>query len=89
MNIVLWILAGGVLGWAGFAYLKFNEDRGLMISAIIGAAGGLLGGKIIAPMFLEAAKVPADFSMPALFFAAAVASGFLYLGNMVSNRWGV
>lgn len=89
MNIALWILAGGVLGWAGCTYLKYNEDRGIVISAIIGAVGGLIGGKVIAPMFLAVPAVPSDFSMPALFFAAAVAAGLLFAGNVVSNRWGV
>ena len=88
MDIVLWILAGGILGWAGLTYLKFNEDRGVVVSVLIGAAGGFIGGKMIAPMFLATAA-PAAFSIPALFFAAAVAGGFLYLGNLVSNRWGV
>jgi len=89
MNIAIWILAGGILGWAGCMYLGFNEARGAVISAIIGAAGGFVGGKLIAPIFLAANSAPADFSMPALFFAAAVASGFLFAGNLVSTRWGV
>jgi uncharacterized membrane protein YeaQ/YmgE (transglycosylase-associated protein family) len=89
MDIVLWLLAGGILGWAGLTYLKFNEERGLVVSVLIGAAGGFIGGKMIAPMFLAAAVPPAAFSMPALLFAAAVAGGFLYVGNLVSDRWGV
>lgn len=89
MNIVIWMLAGGVLGWVGYAFLGFNEERGRMVSIIIGAAGGITGGKLIAPMFISAAAVPADFSMPALFFAAAAAAAFLAAGNLVYNRWGV
>jgi uncharacterized membrane protein YeaQ/YmgE (transglycosylase-associated protein family) len=89
MDIAMWVLAGGILGWAGFTYLKYNEDRGLRLSVVIGAAGGFVGGKFIAPMFLAATTAPAAFSMPALFFAAAVAAGFLFAGNLVSNRWGV
>jgi uncharacterized membrane protein YeaQ/YmgE (transglycosylase-associated protein family) len=89
MNIVMWVLAGGIVGWAAFNFLKFNEGRGMVISVLIGAAGGFVGGKLIAPMFLDAAAVPAAFSMPALFFAAAVAAGFLFVGNLVHDRWGV
>jgi len=87
MNIVMWILAGGILGWASCTYLRFNEGRGWVIAAVIGAAGGLIGGKLVAPLFLTPAA--ADFSIPALFFAAAVASGLLFAGNMIYNRWGV
>jgi hypothetical protein len=33
MNIVMWILAGGVLGCVGYSYLGFNEDLGIAVSA--------------------------------------------------------
>jgi len=89
MNIAMWVLAGGILGWAGFTYLGFNENRNVLVASIIGAAGGFVGGCLIAPMFLAVATAPAAFSMPALFFAAAVATGFLFVGNLVSDRWGV
>lgn len=89
MNIAMWMLAGAALGWMGFAYWGFNEERGPVVSMIIGAGGGIVGGKLIAPVFLAAAAVPGDFSAAALFFAAAVAATFLFVGNMVYCRWGV
>jgi uncharacterized membrane protein YeaQ/YmgE (transglycosylase-associated protein family) len=89
MNIVMWMLAGGVLGWAGYSYLDFNEARGMVVSIVIGAVGGFVGGKVIAPMFTSAAAAPGDFSAMALFFAAAVAAASLTAGNMVYKRWGV
>ena len=89
MDIVLWMLTGGVLGWVGCSYLHFNEDRGVAVSVLIGALGGFLGGAIVAPIFSAAAAGPGDFSVFALFYAAAGAAAFLVLGNMVHDRWGV
>jgi len=89
MNIAMWVLAGGILGWAGFTYFGFNKERSVVVASLIGAAGGFVGGSLIAPMFLAVATAPAAFSMPALFFAGAVAAGFVFLGNLVSDRWGV
>ena len=89
MNIVIWMLAGALLGWIGFSYLQFNEERGKLVSMIIGAVGGLIGGNVIAPMFMEAQKIPGDFNAAALVFAAIVAAGLLAAGNLVHNRWGV
>jgi len=89
MNMALWILAGAALGWVGISYLRFNEQRGMALSMIIGIMGGFLGGKYLAPVFLEVAKVPADFSAAALFFAVLAAAGFLAVGNFVSNRFGI
>jgi uncharacterized membrane protein YeaQ/YmgE (transglycosylase-associated protein family) len=89
MDIVLWMLTGSVLGWIGCSYLRFNEARGVAVSVLIGALGGFLGGRIVAPIFRAAAEVPGDFNVFALFSAAAVATACLVLGNMVHNRWGV
>jgi len=88
MNIAIWILAGGVLGWVGYAFLGYNAERAKVVPILIGAAGGFFGGKVIAPMF-TAVAVPANFSMVALLFAAAVAVAFLAAGNFLYNRWGV
>jgi uncharacterized membrane protein YeaQ/YmgE (transglycosylase-associated protein family) len=89
MDVIVWILAGGALGWVAFSYMGLSEDRGMMISVIIGAVGGVFGGKLIAPMFAGAAVVPEAFSMTGLLFAAVVATAFLVVGNLVYNRWDV
>lgn len=89
MNIALWILAGGGVGWLAYAIIGYNEERGMVVSIIIGACGGFVGGKVIAPALSAAAAVPADFNMGALLFASAVAAAFLFLGNVVHKRWGI
>lgn len=92
MNIVMSMLVGGILGWASYSVLGFNEARGKIASISIGALGGLVGGQMLAPMFTAAATSAAasgDLSVSVLAFAAAVAAAFLAVGNMVYNRWGV
>jgi uncharacterized membrane protein YeaQ/YmgE (transglycosylase-associated protein family) len=89
MNIFIWLLAGGLLGFLGYSLLRLNVERGKMVSIAIGAVGGFIGGKMIAPVFTAAAAIPSDFNMSALIVAAIVATAFLALGNLVQNRWGV
>jgi len=89
MNIVMWVLAGSVLGWVGYAFLGFNEKRSMMVSILIGAVGGFFGGKVLAPMFTATATLPGEFSTAALIFAVAAAAAFLAAGNLISARWGV
>jgi uncharacterized membrane protein YeaQ/YmgE (transglycosylase-associated protein family) len=89
MNIAIWVLAGGILGWIGYQFLDLNGGRGLIVSIVIGAVGGFVGGNVIAPMFSAVAAVPANFSSSALLYAAAVAAGFLFAGNLIHDRWGV
>ena len=91
MNIVIWILAGGTIGWAGYALLNFNEYRGLVASIILGAAGGFLGGEVLTPMLTSPAPagVPGGFDSFALFIAAASAAIVLVIGNLVHKRLGI
>jgi uncharacterized membrane protein YeaQ/YmgE (transglycosylase-associated protein family) len=86
MNIVLWMLVGAVAGWAAYAYIGYNEARGMPVSILIGAFGGFIGGNIVAPMFSAG---PSPELLPALLFAAAAAVAFLYAGNLIHKRWGV
>lgn len=90
VNIMLWVLAGGIAGWIGYTYMKFNARRGLMISIVIGMAGGYFGGRILAPMLGSATAVNAgDFSPFPLFIALASAAACLIIGNMIHERFGV
>ena len=89
MNFVIWMLAGFALGWFAFSALRMSEGRGRLASLVIGTIGGLIGGKEIAPVFTINEAVASDFSLTALFFAAAVASALLALGHFVYYQWDV
>lgn len=89
MELVLWIAAGAALGWLAIAKLGFNEQRGTLISLVIGAVGAVLGGKMVAPMLGFGTAVPGEFSMAVMFVVLATAGACLALGNMVSNRFGI
>ncbi len=88
MNIVMWILAGGALGWAAFTLLGINKQRGTIVSIIIGAMGALIGGQM-APLMSSSPIVSGDFNVQALFIAAIGASACLAIGNMIEQRFGV
>ena len=89
MELVLWLVAGAVLGWVAIAYFGLNKDRGTIVSIVIGAAGGVVGGKLVAPMFVAGAAVPGEFSMAALIVVLASSAACLAVGNLVHNRYGV
>jgi uncharacterized membrane protein YeaQ/YmgE (transglycosylase-associated protein family) len=89
MNIAMWVLAGGALGWIGFAYMRANEERGMTISVIIGMLGGFFGGTVLAPMLGAPTETPNDFSMYSLVIAIASAAACLAIGNLASKRFGV
>jgi len=89
MDTLLCIAAGGLLGWLSYSYLRFNSERGVVVSMVIGALGALIGVKGIAPMFLSASSAPGDVTLPFLLFAVAAAAAFLFLGQVLQQRFGV
>ena len=89
MNIMIWVLAGGVAGWVGYSYMQFNEDRGMIVSIIIGIVGGFFGGNVLAPMLGAVTDTPNSFSLFSLVVALAAAAGCLAIGNLLSRRYGV
>jgi uncharacterized membrane protein YeaQ/YmgE (transglycosylase-associated protein family) len=89
METLVWMAAGGALGWLAYNYLGLNEMRGVLASIAIGVIGALVGAKAIAPMFMAPLPPSADFNAALLFFAAGAAAVSLLLGNFIYRRWGV
>jgi uncharacterized membrane protein YeaQ/YmgE (transglycosylase-associated protein family) len=89
MNIAMWVVAGGILGWIGFAMLDANRERGMIVSVVIGVLGGFFGGNVLAPMLGAVTDAPNDFSLFSLVFEMTSAAACLAIGNLVSNRYSV
>lgn len=43
-SIIVWIIIGGLAGWAASAVVSKEGSRGLLGNIILGVIGGLLGG---------------------------------------------
>ena len=89
MQTVIWMMAGAMAGWVAYKHFNLSEGRGMMLSLCIGAAGGLLGGKALAPMLGLSAAVPGAFSTAALMIAIAAAAAVLFIGDKVYEKFGV
>jgi uncharacterized membrane protein YeaQ/YmgE (transglycosylase-associated protein family) len=89
MNVVIWMVAGGVVGWVACTMLHLNVGRGLVVSAIIGIAGAFFGGHVLAPIFGAQVGEAGAFSPFALLVAAATAAGCLTVSDMMYERFGV
>ena len=86
MTTALWVMAGALLGWLGYAYLSLMRGPGALYSIGIGVIGALVGGKLVAPMFVDATAVQGAFSLGALLLATASAAAFLVVGSLIHSR---
>ena len=87
MSVVVWIIAGGVVGWVCCKFLEKSGEMGPVLSTIVGALAGFTGGKIVAPMLSAANDAPNDLSVFSVFSAVAVAAGVMALRNFVRVRF--
>jgi uncharacterized membrane protein YeaQ/YmgE (transglycosylase-associated protein family) len=86
MNILLWMVAGGILGWLAWKLLKANKERGVLVSVNIGVVGAFFGGYGLAPLFANGALTPGEFSPFAFVLACASAIGCLAISDMAYQR---
>lgn len=82
-NIVIWVLAGGIIAWLYCVVLQRNAAQSTFTSIAVGIFGATLGGQVLAPIFGATMANPADFSVFALFVACASAAGCLTVSNFV------
>jgi uncharacterized membrane protein YeaQ/YmgE (transglycosylase-associated protein family) len=47
MNIILWIIFGGLVGWVASMIMKTDGQQGVVLNVILGIVGAVLGGWIV------------------------------------------
>ena len=87
MDIFVWLLAGGVVGWIAFSFLDWNPSRGLIVSAIIGVGAAYFGGSVLSPVLGGGINEAGGISPSALVIAAVAAVAFLKIADMVYERY--
>jgi uncharacterized membrane protein YeaQ/YmgE (transglycosylase-associated protein family) len=79
MHVVIWLLAGGVVGWV--AGLLMRRRDGLILNVISGVVGALLGGWFIAPLVGATTIDQGDFTVSSLLVSLAGAVILLAIVN--------
>lgn len=47
INIIAWIIVGGIAGWLASIVMKTNREQGLLQDIIVGVVGGFIGGFVL------------------------------------------
>ena len=48
MDILLWIVFGGIVGWIASLIMKTDSQQGIVLNVVVGIAGAVLGGWLMA-----------------------------------------
>jgi len=66
MNIVLWLIAGAVIGWVASRIMGTSGQQGLILDIVVGVVGAVLAGWFLTPLFGIGTINQNNFSLPAL-----------------------
>lgn len=86
MNILIWLVVGGVIGWLASLVMKTDAEQGIFLNVVVGIIGALLGGFLLAPMFGTGTINSGDFSLAGLGVSFLGAVILLLIVNLFRGR---
>jgi uncharacterized membrane protein YeaQ/YmgE (transglycosylase-associated protein family) len=66
MNIIIWLVVGGILGWLASKVMGTDKQQGVILNVVVGIVGAMLGGLLIAPLLPGMTINQGDFSVMGL-----------------------
>jgi uncharacterized membrane protein YeaQ/YmgE (transglycosylase-associated protein family) len=66
MNILIWLVVGGIIGWLASVFMKTDGQQGIFLNVVVGIVGALLAGWLITPLVGVGTINQSNFSLPAL-----------------------
>ncbi len=83
MNLIIWLIVGGVIGWLAGIIMKRPE--GLVLNVVVGIVGSMLGGWLLAPRLGAGTINQNDFSAPGLLVSLLGAIILLAIVNLLTR----
>ena len=86
MNLIIWLVVGGVIGWIASLIMKTDAQQGLFLNVVVGIVGALLGGWLLSPLVGAGTLNQGDFSLSGLLVSLAGAIILLFVVNLIRRR---
>ena len=83
MNVIVWLVVGGVIGWLASMLMKTDGQQGIVLNVIVGIVGAALGGLFISPLLGISTINQNNFSLPGLVVSFLGAAILLAIVNLV------
>jgi uncharacterized membrane protein YeaQ/YmgE (transglycosylase-associated protein family) len=83
MNIIIWLVVGGVIGWLASLMMKTDGQQGIILNVVVGIVGAMIGGWLLSPLLGAGTINQNNFSLPALVVSFLGAAILLAIVNLV------
>ncbi|KQM68167.1 transglycosylase [Sphingomonas sp. Leaf17] len=47
MNLIIWLVIGGIIGWLASIIMRTDAQQGIFLNIVVGVVGAFIGGLII------------------------------------------
>jgi uncharacterized membrane protein YeaQ/YmgE (transglycosylase-associated protein family) len=72
MNFVVWLIAGGLIGWAASRIMNADGHQAVALDIVIGVLGAQIGGSVITPLVGVDTFHQSNFSIAGLMSAVGL-----------------
>ncbi len=86
MNLILWLIAGAVIGYIASRIMGTNSQQGLLLDIVVGVVGAFLAGWFLTPVFGITTINQNNFSLPALLVSLLGAVLLLAIVKLLTGR---
>jgi len=83
MNIIIWLVIGGLIGWVASVIMRTDGQQGLFLNMATGIVGAVLGGWFLSPLVGSSTINQGNFSAAGLFVSLVGAVTLLAIVNLV------
>jgi uncharacterized membrane protein YeaQ/YmgE (transglycosylase-associated protein family) len=83
VNIIIWLVVGGIIGWVASLIMRTDAQQGVVLNVVVGIVGALLGGWFLSPFVGISAINQNNLSVPGLLVSLLGAVILLGLVNLM------
>ncbi len=83
MNLILWLIVGGFIGWIASIIMRTDANQGIFLNIIVGVVGAMLAGFFLTPLFGESTINQGNFSLAGLLISLLGAVILLAIVNLI------
>ncbi|MBA2724037.1 MAG: GlsB/YeaQ/YmgE family stress response membrane protein [Methylibium sp.] len=82
MNLIVWLIVGGIIGWVASMIMRTDGQQGMFLNVVVGIVGAALGGWLISPLLGLPSINDGAFSIGALLVSLIGAVILLAIVNL-------
>ncbi len=83
MNIIIWLVVGGLIGWVASMVMRTDGQQGILLNVVVGVVGAALGGWFLSPLVGVSTINQNNFSVSGLVVSFLGAVILLAIVNLV------